>query len=264
MPREAPGLPAGRGPVVNEDLRSLVRLQDLMQAAEAIDEKVAAVPAEVARLEKNLLAVQQDLESTRARLSDLQKERRRLESELMGVEARIAKYQGQLLDVKTNKEYQAMLHEIEACRAERSALDERILIEMDEAEKRNAAIRAFEERLKEKRRATDEGKKRLEETRLALEREKERVQGEQRQLTAVIPASLLDPFLKVARQRKGLALVAVREELCGGCHVRVMPKLIQQVRRATGLIACDSCKRFLYVPEDPAGGSVAAAEPAAR
>jgi predicted nucleic acid-binding Zn-ribbon protein len=57
--------------------------------------------------------------------------------------------------------------------------------------------------------------------------------------------------MKVARQRKGLALVAVRDELCGGCHVRVMPKLIQEVRRATGLIACDSCKRFLYVLDDP-------------
>jgi len=34
-----------------------------------------------------------------------------------------------------------------------------------------------------------------------------------------------------------------------------MPKLIQQVRRAEGLIACDSCKRFLYVPDDPTPGA---------
>ena len=67
-----------------------------------------------------------------------------------------------------------------------------------------------------------------------------------------IAPSYLDPFMKVARQRKNVALVAVREELCGGCHVRVMPKLIQEVRRSTGLIPCDSCKRFLYVPDDAA------------
>ena len=87
---------------------------------------------------------------------------------------------------------------------------------------------------------------------------------ERRALETGISADYLNPFLKVARQRKGLALVAVRDERCGGCHVRVMPKLIQQVRRATGLIACDSCKRFLYVPDDPPRSTVAAAESPAQ
>ncbi len=58
--------------------------------------------------------------------------------------------------------------------------------------------------------------------------------------------------------------MAVRDERCGGCHVRVMPKLIQQVRRAIGLIPCDSCKRFLYVPDDPSRTTAAAAESSAQ
>lgn len=240
---------------MNEHLMRLVRLQELMLAADSVEEKIAAIPAEVARLEKDLLAVQQEVETTRGAIHDLQKQHRTLEMELMGVEAKIAKYQGQLLDVKTNKEYQTMLHEIETCRSARAALDEKILIEMEETEKRNASIRALEDRLKEKRRATEEGKKRLDETQRVLKAETERLLEEQRTLTAAIPPSFLDPFLRVARQRKGLALVAVREELCGGCHVRVMPKLIQQVRRATGLIACDSCKRYLYVPDHPGGAT---------
>ncbi len=236
---------------MNDDLKRLVRLQDLIQSAETAAERIAAVPAEVARLEKDLLAAQQELETARSNLNDLQKERRKLEGELMAVESKISKYQAQLLDVKTNKEYQAMLHEIDGCRAERAALDEKILVEMEESEKRNAGLRALEERLKEKRRGTEDGKKRLDETLQAHKKERERLLEEHRQLAATIPSHYLDPFLKVARQRKGLALVAVRDELCGGCHVRVMPKLIQQVRRAEGLISCDSCKRFLYVPDEP-------------
>jgi len=235
---------------VNEGLRRLVRLQELMVTSDAVAERIAAIPAEVARLEKDLLAAQEDLEKARAAMQEMQKDRRRLEGELMAIETKIAKYQSQLLEVKTNKEYQTMLHEIETCKAERATHDERILLEMEETEKRGAALRALEERLKEKRRATEEGKKRLDETAAALRREQEGLEGERRALAATIPPEYLDPFLKVARQRKGLALVAVRDELCGGCHVRVMPKLIQQVRRATGLIACDSCKRYLYVPED--------------
>jgi uncharacterized protein len=236
---------------MNDDMKRLVRVQEIISEVEALQEKIAAVPVEVARLEKDLLAAQKDVESEKAHLQELGKDRRRLEMELMGIEAKITKYQSQLLEVKTNKEYQAMLHEIEGCRKERAAFDERILVEMEESEKRQGAVRTLEETLENKRRDTAQGKTRLDAEAQELKRRAGTLEVERRSLEAEISADYLQPFLKVARQRKGLALVAVRDERCGGCHVRVMPKLIQQVRRAQGLIACDSCKRFLYVPDEP-------------
>lgn len=249
---------------MNDSLRRLVRVQEILSAIDAVQEEIAAVPAEVARLEKELLAAQKGVESERARVQELGKDKRRLEMELMGVETKIGKYQTQLLDVKTNKEYQAMLHEIEACKAERAAFDEKILLEMEESEKRLAAVRALEETLERRRRDTSQGKTRLEGEIQELKRRAGTLEAERARLEAEIPAEYLQPFLKVARQRKGLALVAVREERCGGCHVRVMPKLIQQVRRATGLIACDSCKRWLYVPDDASHPAASAAESPAQ
>ncbi len=233
-----------------DDLKRLVHLQEIMLGQDDLANKIAAVPAEVARFEKDLLAAQETMEKERAVLLELQKDRRKLEMMLQDVEAKIAKYQGQLSDVKTNKEYQAMLKEIDNFRAERAGLDERILVEMEEGDRRGGQIRALEEALARKRRLTDEGKSRLEADLSELRRKADSLETERREIAAGIPPVLLEPFLKIARQRKGLAFVAVRDELCGGCHVRVMPKLIQQVRRAEGLIACDSCKRFLYVPDD--------------
>lgn len=231
---------------------------------EELREKIAAIPAEVARLEKELLAAQKDSAAERARVGELSKDRRRLEMELMGIESKIAKYQSQLLEVKTNKEYQAMQHEIEACRAERAAHDEKILLEMDESEKRNAALRAMDQTLERKGRETLQGKARLDEEAQELGRRVAALESERQEVMTGVSPAYLDPFVKVARQRKGLALVAVRDERCGGCHVRVMPKLIQQVRRATGLIACDSCKRFLYVPDEPSPVAGAGAESPAQ
>ena len=235
-------------------------MQEILSALDAVHERVAAVPAEVARLEKELIAREKEIEVERGRVQELGKDRRRLEMELMGVEGRITKYQGQLLDVRTNKEYQAMLHEIEACRAERAGLDEKILLEMEESEKRHAAVRGLEEALERRRRETSQGKAHLDAEIQDLKRRAETLEAERVELEAGVAPDYLQPFLKVARQRKGLALVAVRDERCGGCHVRVMPKLIQQVRRATGLIACDSCKRFLYVPDEPSRPAAATAE----
>ncbi len=249
---------------MNDDLRRLVRVQEILSAVEAVQEKIASFPAEVARLEKELLAAQKDVEVQRARVQEIGKDRRRLEMELMGVESKISKYQAQLAEVKTNKEYQAMLHEIEACRKERAALDEKILLEMEESEKRNAAVQGLEETLERRRRDTAQGKIRLDAEAQELKLRVDSLEAERGKLEAAIPADYLQPFLRVARQRRGMALVAVRDERCGGCHVRVMPKLIQQVRRATGLIACDSCKRFLYVPDEPSQAAATAAESPAQ
>lgn len=146
---------------MNQDLRRLVRLQEIMLTLAELAARIEAVPAEVAGLEKDLLAAQDAMGRERTALLDLHKDRRRLEIELQDVEARIAKYQSQLLEVKTNKEYQAMLKEIENVRAERAGLDERILVEMEAGDRRNAEIKTLEETLERKRRATDEGKKRL-------------------------------------------------------------------------------------------------------
>jgi len=249
---------------MNEVMKRLVRVQEILSEIESFNDRIAAVPAEVARLEKDLLAAQAVVEAEKARLQDVGKERRRLEMELMGIETKIGKYQAQLGGVKTNKEYQAMLHEIEGSRNERAALDEKILLEMEEGEKRNVALRSLEEGLGRKRAETAQGKSRLDAETKDLKSRAAALEAERSALEATISADYLQPFLKVARQRKGLALVAVRDERCGGCHVRVMPKLIQQVRRATGLIACDSCKRYLYVPDEPVRAAAAAGDAPAQ
>ena len=252
------------GAIVKEHLENLVELQQKMIDVESIDERITAIPAEVAALEKGLLAMQQEIEAARLRLDELQSDRRRLEGDLQAVETKIQKYQAQLAEIKTNKEYQVILKEIEACRAGRAALDEKILLEMEEGDGRSEEFRVLEGRLKEKENETRQGKKRLDDQAAALRKRREELDAERVALSDSIPREYLAPFTKVANQRRGLALVAVRDELCGGCHVRVMPKLIQQVRRASGLIACDSCKRFLYVPDPPAEKPAPAAEQPAR
>ncbi len=72
---------------------SLVWLQQKMIDIESINEKTAAIPAEVAALEKGLLAMQQEIETARVRLDELQADRRRLEGDLQAVETKMQKYQ---------------------------------------------------------------------------------------------------------------------------------------------------------------------------
>jgi predicted nucleic acid-binding Zn-ribbon protein len=112
---------------------------------------------------------------------------------------------------------------------------------------------------------TEEGKKALAGRAAAVKRDKEALDADREALQKQIAPAFLDPFLKTARQRRGIGLVGVRDGLCGGCHVRVMPKLIQEVRRSTSLIACDSCKRYMYVVDEVvASGAAKIAAPTGR
>lgn len=263
---------------LHPDLEHLIHLQELDTAAERQRRRIADIPTLQAALDARLAERTAAVENVKARIAACQAARREIEKDLAVVQGRLSKFKNQLMEVKTNKEYQAMQHEIDGCKAERAALDEKILLEMEEQEKRNTEAHALEGRLKEMRKKTDEGKKGLNDRGAQLQRDKAALDSDREALQKQISAVFLDPFLKTARGKRGIGLVAVRDGLCGGCHVRVMPKLIQEVRRFTQLIACDSCKRFLYVVDDvvasgtlppapaqeaetPAGGAGEAADP---
>src|SRR4029078_82404 len=84
----------------------------------------------------------------KARLAEAQNKRRAEEREVSTVQTRLAKYKDQLLEVKTNREYQAMLHEIETAQNDIKAREDRILETMMESDEMNAAVKKAEAELK--------------------------------------------------------------------------------------------------------------------
>ena|SRR5580700_7210776 len=77
-------------------------------------------------------------------------------------------------------------------------------------------------------------------------------------LRGVIPAPILTHYDRLrARDKKGL--VAVRNQVCGGCHMTVPIGTITVMMRQGGVYLCQNCGRYLYLPDPVA---VAAVEPA--
>ena len=232
------------------NLERLMRLQDLCLAIEEQARKLSALPGRTQDLEQSLARHRADVAKTRDELADSQKERRKLEGDLQAVEARISRYQGQLMEVKTNKEYTAMLHEIEAVKEERGGMETRILQAMDAADSLEVAIKQKEAALSEEQQrvsaALAELKREEQEAldrKASLESDRSRVEGE-------LPPELVSEFTRVSRARGGVAVARVVAGLCQGCSVRIQPRIIQQVRRNEGLLRCDSCRRFLYYIEE--------------
>ncbi len=232
------------------NLERLMRLQDLCLAIEEQARRLSGIPVRIQDLEQSLARHRAAVAKTKDELAELQRQRRKEEGELQAVETRISKYQGQLMEVKTNKEYTAMLHEIEAVKEARGAIETRILQAMEAADALEEVIRQKEAALSEEQQRVSAGVEKLKQEEREASDCKVSLEGDRTRLEGEIPPDLLAEFAKISRARRGVAVSRVVDGLCQGCSVRIQPRIFQQVRRSEGIHRCDSCKRFLYYIEE--------------
>ena len=231
-------------------LEKLLRLQEVVLTIENLNRKLAAVPSLLQDLDQSLARHRADLAKARDDLGTRQKDRRKLEGDLQSIEARISKYQGQLMEVKTNKEYTAMLHEIEAVKKERDAVDTMTLEAMEAADVLETGIKQKEAALTEETKRVAAAQAVLQADQADLESKRAGIETERTGIEAEIPTELVAEFKRISRSRGGVAVARVADGLCRGCSVRIQPRIIQQIRRDEGILRCDSCKRFLYYLEE--------------
>ncbi|PYQ18664.1 MAG: hypothetical protein DMF79_14430, partial [Acidobacteria bacterium] len=184
---------------MNPDLERLVHLQRAESELKRVEADREAVPRIRRELAGKLAEERGRLDAARSGLDGCQKARRQHEQGLQDLEAKRSKYKGQLMDVKTNKEYTAMLHEIEAVEREIRILEDQILSEMErgealaaEVKREEALYKAVEEEGRRETQALDERDRKLEEEAARLRRERDQVAG-------TVPEEALALFHRVAR-----------------------------------------------------------------
>jgi predicted nucleic acid-binding Zn-ribbon protein len=161
-----------------------------------------------------------------------------------------------LMEVKTNKEYQAMQKEMTVAEQEVRAHEDRLLEHMERAENFAAELKAAEAALKAEQTVVAREQKQLDAERAALEQEIARLMASRGDLVRQLSREALALFERVAHGRKGIAVAEARDGLCTVCHVRLRPQVFNDVRRNDALTQCESCTRILYfVPAAAPGGT---------
>jgi predicted nucleic acid-binding Zn-ribbon protein len=231
---------------MNPDLTRLIRLQQLETAADEARRKIADHPARTQALDARLQTARDVVGGIKARLAAAADKRRAEEKEVAGVQTRLAKYKDQLLEVKTNREYTAMLHEIEAAQNDIRTREDRILEIMMETDELNAAIKTSEAELKAAEKDVAAERALLDAETARMQSEIERTTAERKKLVADIDRHVLSIFETTAKGRKGVAVAEAKDGLCTICHVRLRPQVFNEVRKNESIIQCDSCRRILY------------------
>jgi uncharacterized protein len=232
---------------VDAQLKTLIDLQ-------GVDTRIATHEAEAARLPKEIAAIhaeidtaKKEVEASKIRLDAAKKDQRTREKDLEVVQAKRSKTEGRLYEVKTNKEYSAVLAEIEEIKQEKGRVEEEILVLMESQERLTADIKDAEGRFKAREAQGKQEETALQEKLRAVETDLALVRTERAELTRQLPVPVLADYDKLLKARGGLALAQViKPNLCGGCRMTVTPQRLQELRAQTALLPCESCGRYLY------------------
>jgi len=241
---------------LHPDLQHLIRLQQLDTDIDSARRRIADIPGIQQALAERLAAQQAAVADAKQRLADSQTARREIEKEVASIQTRLSKYKDQLMEVKTNKEYQAMQKEIATAEEAVRSHEDRILERMEEADGFTRDVKTAESEIKRQEADIAKERQALDEEAATLAQQADQLAAARTAVARELSPAALRLFEHVARQRKGLAVAEARNGHCMVCHVRLRPQVFNEIRRNETLIQCDSCLRILYFLPGPSENAV--------
>jgi predicted nucleic acid-binding Zn-ribbon protein len=152
--------------------------------------------------------------------------------------------------LKTNKEYSAMLHEIESKKADKSILEDDILKFMEDIENTESAIKKEKQIFEEESEKTGAEIKTVESRIKEIEAILAELGKKRDEITPGINVRILKDYERILDGRGGVALVEVLNDACGGCYMQLPPQVINEIRMKEQIIRCENCQRMLYIKDE--------------
>jgi predicted nucleic acid-binding Zn-ribbon protein len=231
---------------VDIDFDNLINLQNLDEEIKETTLFLDKIPSQMKDIEIQINAQSQAVSRAKEKLAQNQKNRRTLETEIQDIKVQIDKYKHQSAGVKTNKEYTALLKEIEDAQSKIDQKEEEIISEMLEADDIGEEIQKAESRANEAKEKLTKEKDALISKKKELEEKKAELTQKKENLIPLIPKEQSSLYLEIFKKKSGIALSAVTDDFCSMCQIRIRPQVLNELKAQTQIILCENCGRILY------------------
>ncbi len=232
-------------------MNTLLELQKLDLKIQNRKARELEIPKQKDKYKIRRQRLNSELKASEDRSKTLVLEQRECEGEIEQRRAQIAKYDTQLLAVKKNEEYQALLHEIEILKKQISVKEERIiaiLLEIDEA---NERLVEDKRRIEAELADIDGECKKIDDELAEAVKDREELEAQRVPLVSNIDPALLNRYDRILRSKKGgAAVVPLRGDFCSGCNMVIRPQIVNEVLAGEKIHACNHCGRLLYHAEN--------------
>lgn len=229
-------------------LALLTTLQKLDDRLRSLHKEQQALPLQLEAPERAHNEACEELKSVQAEIDRNERRQHALDLELQSTQDALDKIQRKLREVKTNKEYSAVLAEIDAGKQQMVCMEDQLLQLMEQAEQKRQAKRLQEQRVQAAHDALQDQGHTVEQALEVLNKEI-LTEWEKRHQTAVgLDAELLEIYERLADQRDGSVVVHLSDGVCGGCHLKVQPQLVSEIRLQESFHTCPHCRLILLWP----------------
>jgi predicted nucleic acid-binding Zn-ribbon protein len=232
-------------------LEALKALQDCDDEIAECRRRQQAIPTEVASLHAGFAEHRAAMDQREALLHQKQVERKNMEIDLEEDREKIKKLKLQLYQVKTNREYSALLSEIKALEETCSRLEDGILALMEEIDRFSREAKTDKIAAASERERLEGENTRLQQDLDSIARELVRLQETRARISSRIDGVVLAQYERISRVRQGKAVVPAKQGVsfgkdhCGGCFSNLPPQLLMEIRKSEQLITCYNCGRIL-------------------
>ncbi|MFZ6017634.1 MAG: zinc ribbon domain-containing protein [Nitrospirota bacterium] len=236
---------------MNDQLRYLIELQQV--DSKILNKKcmIDEIPSKISEAEVPLKITQADLDKMKQRHESLEKERRDKERHLEDINEKIKKLKARTAEIKTNKEYQAHLREIESVEKERYAIEDEILVAMEALDVSSNEVKAAEAKVISEKEKIDILKRKLNEETSEAKKELVMLKEKRAGIVDGIDREIYDQYITLLELGEGIAVIDVKEAVCQGCNMNIPPQLFVEIKKNEKIIHCPQCHRILYYLQIP-------------
>ncbi len=233
--------------VTREQIVALAKLQQIELEISKTRERLSKVDQRFEELDGKLLDLRQMIEQYESTIKEMNRQYRAYESDAQANLDRIKKSEAKLSSVKTNKEYQSSLKEIDDLKEKNSKLEDEMIEFLERIEEADRELKAKNTAYSALKAEIQTEKETIQREAQEERHQLEKLDAEWKSLSGGIDAELLVTFNRIkTNQANKIGIVAVSSAVCQGCHMNIPPQLYNELQRGDKLQRCPICERIIY------------------
>ena len=235
---------------MDEKLKVLLMIQSIDTKFDDIRREKEETPKEIEKLRKGLDLLDNAVEQNLSTVEELKKERRKVERELEEIDLKLKKSKLRLNEVKSNREYQAVLKEIEDLKDLTFQKEETVIKWMEEIEIQEKECADNTVRREESQKEYKSKEKAFSQRIRELDKEVQSLNEKRVQLSPNLDEDLLRRYNGFRSHLKGRVVVPVIDGVCQECHLGIPPQQYNELIKGDSLQSCPHCSRIIYWGDD--------------
>ena len=229
-----------------EAIEKLLILQDRDRKIGRVKDELAHIEPERQALKTKAATAQAGLEHAKLRIRQIESSRKDLELEVEAKKLLIVRYANQQFETRKNEEYRALAHEIEMCKEAIFKIENQEIEMMEQAEVGQKEVLQATKVLSDACKLMDELVAQLDAREQNLQKELAQLEVNREVLASAVNASVRTRYERMIRSKGENVVVGVQHGVCGGCHMKLPPQLLDTCQAENELVACSNCGRILY------------------